>query len=191
MPIDVLFIHSAGPQSGDQGSSLFVNHLRRSLGAGFNLISPQMPAPDAPSYERWKQALQALLPKDRAAPPILIGHSLGGSVLLKYLSEERAGDGAAGLFVVASPYWGSPNWKVDDFGLAEGFARHLPSALQVHLYQSEDDEVVDIQHLSRYAKAIPTATVHKLDTGGHAFQQGLPVLVADIEALAKSLPRGT
>jgi predicted alpha/beta hydrolase family esterase len=145
-----------------------------------------MAAPTKPSYERWKLELERLLPSDKS-PPILVGHSLGGSVLLKYLSEHRPKVPAAGLFVVAAPYWGSADWKVKEFVLRESFAHSLPDALRIYLYQSRDDEVVDMEHLSRYSKAIPQATVRILDGGGHTFKDGLPELAEDIQALASSL----
>ena len=186
MSADVLFIHGSGAQSGEQGSAPFVKHLRQSLGSGFRVTCPAMPAPTKPSYERWKNELERLLPIDKS-PPILVGHSLGGSVLLKYISEHKPKVAAAGLFVVAAPYWGSADWKVEEFVLRESFARALPNALRIYLYQSRDDEVVGIEHLSRYSKAIPQATVRMVDGGGHTFQNGLLALTEDIQALANSL----
>ncbi len=185
MSVDVLFIHGAGAQSGEQGSSPFVKHLRQSLGSAFKVACPAMPAPTKPSYERWKNELERLLPIDNSFP-ILVGHSLGGSVLLKYLSEHKPKVAAAGLFVVAAPYWGSAG-KEEEFVLRESFARSLPSALRIYLYQSRDDEVVGIEHLSRYSRAIPQATVCMVDGGGHTFKDGLLELADDIRALANSL----
>jgi hypothetical protein len=111
---------------------------------------------------------------------------LGASVLLKYISEQRRKDLSGGLFLVAAPYWGSDDWKVEEFVLREGFARSLPAALKIYLYQSRDDEVVDIEHLSRYSAAIPQARIRMLDGGGHTFKDGLPELAEDIRALATS-----
>ena len=185
MSIDVLFIHSAGPQSREQGSAPFVKHLRQSLGSAFRVTCPAMPTPTKPSYERWKLELDKLLPSEKS-PPILVGHSLGGSVLLKYISEHKPRVPAVGLFVVAAPYWGSADWEVDEFVLRESFARALPKSLKIYLYQSRDDEVVDIEHVSRYSKDIPQATVRILDGGGHTFKDGLLELTHDIQALANS-----
>ena len=186
MSVDVLFIHSSGAQSGEQGSTPFVKHLRQSLGSAYRVSCPAMPAPTKPSYKRWKIELEKLLPSDKS-PPILVGHSLGGSVLLKFISEHKPKIAAAGLFVVAAPYWGSADRKVKEFVLRKSFARSLPKALKIYLYQSRDDEAVDIEHLFRYSKAIPRARVRILDFGGHTFKEGLPQLAEDIQALANSL----
>jgi len=182
MAVDVLFIHSAGSQSGDQGSALLLRHLRRSLGARFSLHAPTMPLPDSPSYDRWRHELEKHLPPDRS-PHILVGHSLGASVLLKYLSEQDRSAWPAGLFLVATPWWGGQGWDAGEFMLRDGFARALPEALRIHLYQARDDEVVSFDHVSRYAEALPRATVHALEGGGHTFPDGLPELVRDLQAL--------
>lgn len=185
MAIDVLFIHSAGPQSGDEGSAPFVSNLRHNLGSNYNLSAPIMPRPDDPSYERWRNKLKELL--QHQSPPILIGHSLGGSVLLKYISEEKQTIATAGLFLVATPFWGNEDWNVDEFVLRENFASFLPDTLNVFLYQSRDDDVVSIEHLSSYSNAIPRATVKTLDAGGHTFKNGLSSLVEDIKNLSETL----
>nr|WP_235788441.1 alpha/beta hydrolase [Salipaludibacillus sp. CUR1] len=45
-----------------------------------------MPNPENPEYILWKKQLEKELDKLNG-DVILVGHSLGGSVLLKYLSE--------------------------------------------------------------------------------------------------------
>lgn len=182
MAVDVLFIHSAGPQSGEQGSAPLLRHLRRGLGARFRVHAPTMPLPDSPSYDRWQAELETRLPPDRS-PRFLVGHSLGASVLLKYLSEQDRSAWPAGLFLVATPWWGDQGWDAREFTLRDGFEKALPETLRIHLYQARNDEVVAFDHVSRYAEALPRATVHALDGGGHTFPDGLPDLVRDIGAL--------
>jgi hypothetical protein len=62
--------------------------LRDELGNSYDFHSPKMPNEDSPEYEVWKDRIK----KDLAAMDgevILVGHSLGASVLLKFLSEEE------------------------------------------------------------------------------------------------------
>src|SRR5437763_795534 len=101
----VLFIHSAGPQGRHQGSNDFVTILKKSLGAGYDIKYPKMPNPEEPDYNPWRDQIEKELVKMKE-DSILVGHSLGGSVLLKYLSEEKCDRNFLGLFIVASPYWG-------------------------------------------------------------------------------------
>lgn len=182
MSINVLFIHSAGPQSGDEGSAPFVKNLRQSLGPNYNINAPIMPDPDEPSYKKWKPELDKHL--NNTSPAILIGHSLGASILLKYLSEEKQPISSVGLFLVATPFWGNEDWDVSEFLLRDKFSAFLPDTLKIYLYQSQDDEVIPAEHLSRYINAIPTAEVRRSDGHGHTFKDGLPELVKDIENLS-------
>jgi predicted alpha/beta hydrolase family esterase len=58
-----------------------------------------MPDEDSPDYEAWKnQIAKELTALDGEL--ILVGHSLGGSILLRYLSEEKVQRPVAGLSVV-------------------------------------------------------------------------------------------
>jgi predicted alpha/beta hydrolase family esterase len=178
MPTEVLFIHSAGPQSGEQGSAPLLKHLRHDLGPGFRIHAPHMPGTDEPSSARWQGKLGELLSAD-VPPRILVGHSLGASELLKYLSGHALRHPPGGLFLVATPFW-----KREEFALQPGFAHALPQALQVWLYQGRDDEQLDASHLSRYAEVLPRATARLLDRGGHTFPQGLQELARDLAAFA-------
>lgn len=85
----ILFIHSAGPQGRKEGSDFLLSHLKHSL-KDYWLAHPQMPDPDNPHYLSWKGCIEKEL-KALADDSILVGHSLGGSVLVKYLSEANSG----------------------------------------------------------------------------------------------------
>src|SRR5690625_3080969 len=115
MKKQVLFIHSAGTQDSHQGSSNLLAYLKDSLGDEYNLLYPKMPHPENPEYKLWEFQLE----KEFAAldgEVLLIGHSLGGSVLLKYLSEKAINRPIFGLFMIAAPYWGKDDdWQVTEY----------------------------------------------------------------------------
>lgn len=49
---------------------------------------------------------------------MVIGHSLGASVLVKYLAEEKSNVVVAGLFLIAAPFWGKDDeWQHGDYAL--------------------------------------------------------------------------
>lgn len=99
MKKQVLFIHSAGPQGIDQGSCDLIADLKEQLGEVYHVSSPAMPDPD---YALWKaQIANEIEALDEEV--LLIGHSLGGSVLLKFLSEEGCRRTVSGLFLIAAP----------------------------------------------------------------------------------------
>jgi predicted alpha/beta hydrolase family esterase len=177
----VFFLHSAGSQGEGEGSDRFAVTLEQNLGQGYEVRHPIMPDPDQPAFNRWRGPLEReLRALDDGA--LLIGHSLGGSVLLKVLSEARDFPRIAGLFLVATPFWGEGGWDVEEFVLGEHFAERLPVIPRVVLYHSRDDEMVPFAHLDRYARALPQAKVRPLDGFGHLFEAPCAELLADIRA---------
>lgn len=183
MKKEILFIHSAGPQGYQEGSDFLLSYLRTSLGSGYELLSPRMPNPENPHFKSWKVKLEKVLASIEDDNVILVGHSLGGSVLLKFLSESSLNKNIAGLFLIAPPYWGSTNWEVDEYRLRKDFSLKLSQVPQVFLYHSSDDEVVPIRHMCYYAEELPHAKIRALNKTGHLFSKGLPELVDDIKSL--------
>ncbi|UOQ50162.1 alpha/beta hydrolase [Gracilibacillus caseinilyticus] len=179
----ILFIHSAGPQGPNQGSSNLINYLEQELENSYQIIHPQMPAPEDPKYDQWKHQLEKELSLLNGEA-ILIGHSLGGSVLLKYLSEHSCKLTIRGLFILASPYWGlDEEWQLADFMLQHHFADKLPSIANIFLYHSRNEKIVPFAHHQAYAKKLPQAAARQIDGDRHLFHDGLAVLVDDIKGL--------
>lgn len=177
----VLFIHGAGAGAYEADAKLMVS-LRDELGSAYQVQYPQMPNEDQPAYEPWKrQIMQELAALDGEI--LLVGHSLGGSVLLKLLCEEQLDQPIAGLFLVASPYWGAEDWKVDEYMLQEDFALQLPPVLPTFFYHSHDDKVVPFEHLARYAQHLPQATIREVNGGGHQFNNNLSEVAQDIKRM--------
>jgi uncharacterized protein len=182
----ILFAHSAGEQgSKGEGSYDLVSYLQEELVNEYEISYPIIEVPESPTYKNWKNMLQ----KEFTAieePVILVGHSLGGSVLLKYLSEESPKILVLALFLVAAPHWGKDGWNVEDFVLNENFELKLNHIKHVFLYHCKEDEIVPFKHLSFYQKAFPNATVRLLNGTDHVFANGLPELVNDIKKLNHS-----
>jgi predicted alpha/beta hydrolase family esterase len=178
----ILFVHSGGTQGVHEGSSDLVTWLRLVLGQPYEVLYPQMPDPDQPIYEQWKQKIKEELDCLHNGI-ILIGHSLGGSVILKFLSEEKISQKIDALFMIGSPYWGKRNWNVKEYMLKENFAASLPDINEIYLYHSRRDSVVPFRHLSYYAEQLPYAHVRPVAGREHIFSSGLPVLANDIRAL--------
>jgi predicted alpha/beta hydrolase family esterase len=113
---------------------------------------------------------------------ILVGHSLGGSILLKYLTEEKIETPVVGVFVIAAPYWGGDeNWQYDGFTLQEGIAEKFPGGAQIFLYHSRDDDIVPFAHLALYAEILPQATIREFNGRGHQFNDDLLEVARDIK----------
>ena len=175
----VLFIHGAG---GYEEDKRLVANLRDALGAAYDVRYPKMPDEDSPEYEAWKdQIARELTALDGEV--ILVGHSLGASILLKYLSEEKVEKPIAGLFLVAPPYWGAEDWEVREYELRTDFAAKLPKELPTYFYHSRDDEWVPFAHLALYAEKLPQANIRDFDGRGHQFNDDLSEVARDIKGL--------
>jgi predicted alpha/beta hydrolase family esterase len=176
----ILFAHSGGPQDGPgEGSYDLVKYLKSSLQERFQVLFPIIEDASSPTYAKFKDLFKLAF-AEITEPVILVGHSLGGSTLLKYLSEEKPDVSILGLFLISTPFWKS---NMKDFQLKENFQASLKDIPQIFLYHSKKDTAVSIDHLEFYENAFKTAVVHKLNGSEHAFSKGLPELVADIKSL--------
>ena len=182
MKKEVLFIHSAGPQGDHEGSSFLVSYLANKLGSTYSVQLPQMPDPENPHYKPWKKTLKKAL-LGSGDDVIVVGHSLGASVILKYLSEKSPKKPIAGLFLVGAVYWGKKGWEVDEYWLRDDFSNNLHHIPNIFFYHSKDDEVVPVSHLWYFASAIPEAKIREFDHSGHLFGKGLPELIDDIKSI--------
>lgn len=98
----VLFVHGAGEGAYEE-DGLLVASLQEALGSAYEVRYPRMVNEDSPEYDEWNaQITSELAALDDEV--ILVGHSVGGSVLLKHLSEGQREKPAAGLFVIAAPF---------------------------------------------------------------------------------------
>jgi uncharacterized protein len=177
----VLLVHGGGQGAYEEDRKLAAS-LRDVLGPGYDVRHPQMPDEDSPEYEAWKKQIATELAA-LDGEVILVGHSLGGSILLKYLSEEEVEKPVAGVFLIAPPYWGAEDWEVSEYALQDGFASKLPGEMPVFFYHSRDDEVVPFAHLTLYAERLPQATVYEFDGRGHQFNDDLSEVARDIRRL--------
>jgi predicted alpha/beta hydrolase family esterase len=177
----ILFVHSAGPQYGKgKGSYDLVKYLRRKLPDKFEILFPTIEKPNSPTYKKFKKMLGSAF-NDITEPVTLVGHSLGGSTLLKYLSEEKPDISIDALFLVATPHWKS---NMKEFQLKENFQASLKNIPAIYLYHSKNDHDVPFESLKFYKNAFKTATVRELAGKEHTFSKGLPQLVSDLKYVA-------
>jgi predicted alpha/beta hydrolase family esterase len=178
--LTVLAIHGAGEPRLRNGKVYWEPLLQQSLGSGYVVRAPRMPEPNSPRYQPWAKRIEELIID--CARPAVVGHSFGASVLLKYFSEATTPPPVAGLFLVATPFWGP---KFPDFALRSDFPARLRELAPLCFYHSRDDPEIPIEHLERYRQALPHAVVRVLEGRGHEFDQPQFLeLAADIRSLA-------
>lgn len=184
MKKQVLFIHGAGEGAYEADKQLAAS-LQQSLGPEYEVHYPVMPDEENAPYEQWKHQIETEL-ATMQEPIILIGHSVGASIVLKYLSEIEVKKSIAGISLIANPFWGGSGWRYEGYeelALPKEFPTRLPKGASLFLYHSRDDEVVPFAHLALYADHLPQATVRELDGRGHQLNNDLSEVAADIKSL--------
>ena len=176
----VLFIQGAGDGAYEEDEKLAAS-LREALGQAYVVHYPRMPenaSTDAAWMEQLREEFAAL--KDDV---ILVGHSVGGSALLKYLAENTVPVQIRGIFLLATPFWGKGGWDYEGFSIPNDFPDRLPKGVPIFLYHNRDDEVVEFAHLALYRAELPNATTREGASGGHQFGNDLTQVAQDIRSL--------
>jgi serine hydrolase len=180
----VLFLQGAGTGAYDEDKAL-ADSLRTHLGQHYEVHYPRMPHEDDAPYAQWRQ----LIEDELASMPgsvVVVGHSVGASALIKWLSERQDARPIAGAFLTACPYWGGDGWRYDGYEeleLKSGAAANLRANMPIFLYHCRDDEVVPLDHLELWTRELPQAVARVLATGGHQLDNDLSVVAQDIAAL--------
>ncbi len=176
----VLFIHGGGPGAYEADLPL-AESLQNELGSAYELHYPRMPLEEEAGYLDWKARIAEEL-AGLKSDAILVAHSVGGSILLKFLSEEYAERSVAGLFLIATPFFGGDeNWNYDELILPPAFAVSIATIPRIFLYHSRDDETVPFAHLALYAAKLPWAVIREFDGRGHQFGNDLTEVAHNIK----------
>jgi predicted alpha/beta hydrolase family esterase len=176
----VLFIQGGGEHAHREDSQL-AESLQQSLGSPYGVRYPLMPHEAEPNVGLWKMAISRELWRLEGRI-IVVAHSIGGSILLRYLSEEKVEKPIEGIFLLAAPSWDEDRWNFDDLRMPADLAEKLSAIAPVFLYHCRNDDVVPFAHLTLHSARIPQAVVRPLDSGGHQFSDGLEVVAEDIRA---------
>lgn len=163
-------------------------YLEKSLGKRFHVIMPRMPPQDNAKYRDWKICFErylALLGNDF----MLIGSSLGGIFLAKYLSENKLPTKALATYLVCPPFDNSLPGEdlVGGFILKSNLSLLEENTKKLHLLFSYDDDVVPFAHAEKYQSKLKGAhfVVYK-NKNGHFNIPKFPEIVRLITANASS-----
>lgn len=179
----VFFIQGAG-QGAYEADKKLAASLQQALGAEYEVRFPAMPDECEAPYEQLKQhLLRELAPmQGRIA---LVGHSVGGSILAKFLGEVQFDKPVAAICLMATPFWGGDGWRYDGYEeleVPQDVATRFPKDAHVFLYHCRDDETVPFDHLAKFAKLLPQAAVRELDKGGHQLDNAMAIVAQDLKS---------
>ena len=162
--------------------------LKKNLGKNFKIIKPRMPGADNAKYNEWKIHFERHFPHLKNNL-ILIGSSLGGIFLAKYLSENKFPKKILSAYIICPPF----DDTVKNEDLAGGFKLKSNLSLleknsqNLYLMFSKNDDVVPISHTDKYRKKLKNANIiiYK-NKNGHFKISEFPEIIKMIKADVKN-----
>ena len=183
MTKQVLFVQGGGEGTHDDWDDKLVASLKRELGPRYSILYPRMPDEAEPSYAAWKPALvEEIGGLDDDA--IVVGHSIGGTVLINVLTELPTAHKLSAVLLIAAPFVGEGGWPSDDVAPMDDTGARLPPETPIYLFQGGGDDTTPAVHLDLYARAIPQAHVRRLEGRDHQLNNDMAEVAEEILALA-------
>jgi len=167
-------------ESMKSGKGGWKNSLQKDLGDDFEVLLPQMPNPRNAKYLEWRlwfERILGVLDKEI----ILIGHSLGGMFLLKYLEESKIDKKIVQLHLVATPCNEPEKHYLQEFGLPGSFDNVKKQTAKIFFYFSEDDAIVPIETVNFFKVKFSEAEFVLFSDRGHFKQAVFPELIKNIK----------
>jgi len=148
--------------------------LQVKLGPDYQILLPRMPNSNNAKFQEWEIWFSKLIPllEDDIA---LIGHSLGGIFLAKYLSEHKLKTPVNKLMLVAAPSYDDP--ELVDFQFKDGFESIKSNCKQIYLIYSRDDPVVQFNAHDQYKIKLPDSKSLTFRDRQHFNQSEFPELL--------------
>ncbi|MAG11045.1 hypothetical protein CMI44_01920 [Candidatus Pacearchaeota archaeon] len=158
-------------------------YLDKELSEKFEIIRPTMPLKENARYEDWKIHFEKHFShlKDKI---ILIGSSLGGVFLTKYLSENIFPKKILSVYLIAPPFDNtlSDEYLGGGFELQDNLSMIEKNCKNLNLFFSKNDDVVPISHAQKYKMKLKNANRTILDNkNGHFKVSEFPEIVKMIK----------
>jgi len=138
------------------------DNFDKALGKNFETIKPNMPLPDNAKYTDWKIHFERYFPYLRNNV-ILIGGSLGGIFLAKYLSENKFPKKILSTYLICPPF--DDTLPLSDENVVNGFKLKADLSLleknskNLYLMFSKDDDVVPVSHAEKYRRKLKNVKI--------------------------------
>jgi pimeloyl-ACP methyl ester carboxylesterase len=179
----LLFIQGGGADTYDEWDEKLADSLRRELGDAYEIRYPRMPAEDDPSYAAWGPAIsEAIATLEDGA--IVVGHSVGGTLLVHTLAERPPDVALAAIVLIAAPFVGAGGWPGEEFELPSNLGALLPANVPVHVFHGLEDDSVPPAHADLYARAVPQMQLHRLPGRDHQLGNDL----GEVATVVRTLP---
>ncbi len=134
--------------------------LDESLGKAVQIIRPRMPLKDNAEYEDWKIHFERYF-NQLTDNIILIGESLGGIFLAKYLSENEFLKKILSTYLVAPPFDDTLEGEdlVGGFELQPDLSMIEGNCRDLTLLFSKNDDCVPVSHAEKYRAKLRNSNI--------------------------------
>jgi hypothetical protein len=161
---------------GNETSVRWTKTLETDLG-DFEVFMPSMPNTNNASFDEWKIWFERHF-EFLHEGATLIGWSLGGMFLAKYLSENEVPFTISALHLLAAPCGTYDDDEGNDCGTFQ-FDPEILNNLSEKLYKisiwhSKDDFVVPYEAALEYKKRLPIADLHTFEDKNHFLVEKFP-----------------
>ena len=165
------------------------DYLDKEVGKKFEIIRPRMPLSENAKYSDWKLYFERFIPllKNNV---ILIGNSLGGIFLAKYLSEHKFPKKILSTYLVCPPFDDTIPTEdlVGGFKLKSNLSLLEKNSKNLYLLFSKNDDVVPVSHAEKYRNKLKNAkiVIYK-NKNGHFKISKFPEIVEMIKSDLKKI----
>lgn len=159
-------------------------YFDKKLSKDFDIIRPRMPLSHDARYEEWKIYFEKFFPYLRNNI-ILVGCSLGGIFLAKYLSENKFPKKILATYLIAPPFDNTLPGEdlVGGFRLGADLSLLEKNSSKLYLFFSANDEIVPLSQMEKYKKKLKQASfIVYPDKGGHFRVPEFPELIKMIKS---------
>ncbi len=158
--------------------------VRELRAQGHEVIVPELPNPEAPDPDEWTKvmldAARTLSDQD-----ILIGHSLGGALALRFLEAAEARTVPKACVLTSSP------WLITDERFRGFFLSELDHdvlmwrASRFAVIHAKNDPVIPYRHGEKYAEVFHAKLFLPEDGGHFNEQESYPIILNVLEDLIR------
>lgn len=136
------------------------DYLDKKLGKDFEIIRPSMPLKENVKYNEWKIYFERYFPYLRNNI-ILIGSSLGGIFLAKYLSENKFPKKILSTYLICPPFDNTLPGEnlVGGFKLKPNLSMIEKNSKHLNLLFSKNDDVVPVSHAKKYKNKLKNVNI--------------------------------
>ncbi len=181
----IAYLKSSKVNLGKYKKKGWKDSLEDELGKKFEVFLLKMPNPKNAKYNEWKILFDKIARLLRNNV-ILIGHSLGGVFLVKYLSENKFPKKILASMLVAAPYEQKDAEEfLGNFVVSNNLEKFEKQVGKIFVYHSKDDPIVPYIDFEKYQKTLPGAVVRRFKKRGHFTQPKFPELVRDIKMISQ------